>query len=52
LRRHLDNLAADNVEPAQSAQQPLRLARRDAADFRRAGTGVYAGSMPSTSNDS
>src|SRR5262249_23092735 len=37
-RRHLDDVAADQLEACEPANQPLRLVAREAADFRRAGS--------------
>ena len=39
LRRDLDDVAADDIEPLEPAQDRLRLARRQAADLGRAGAG-------------
>ena len=39
LRRDLDDVAADDVEALEAAQQLQHLARRQAADLRRAGAG-------------
>src|SRR5262245_1703445 len=38
-RRDLDDIAADQIEPAQAADHALRLMRCVTADFGRAGTG-------------
>ena len=37
-RRHLDDVAADEVETVEAADHALRLGRREAADLRRAGS--------------
>src|SRR6185312_8786343 len=37
-RRHLDDIAADEVKPVEQAKHPLRLGGREAADLRRAGS--------------
>ena len=50
LRRDLDDIAADDVQPGEPSQKVERFARGQAADFGRARPGANAGSSASISN--